>query len=81
MEVIYRLLLSAISKVVFSLGCSQYTIIPARYAYLLKTDITDAQASILERKSSITMTSSLTITLLLRYCHHSSIICVTSTKL
>lgn len=35
------------------LGCSQYTIVPAQYAYLLKTDITDAQASILERKSSL----------------------------
>ena len=32
------------------IGCSEYTIIPAQYAYLLKTDITDAQASILERK-------------------------------
>ncbi|XP_065912484.1 L-threonine 3-dehydrogenase-like [Dysidea avara] len=29
-------------------GCSEYTIIPARYAYLLKSNITDAQASILE---------------------------------
>ena len=33
-----------------SLGCSEYTIIPARYAYLLKSNITDAQASVLERK-------------------------------
>lgn len=29
-------------------GCSEYTIIPARYAYLLNTDITDSQAAVLE---------------------------------
>ena len=37
-------------RINYLIGCSEYTIIPARYAYLLKTDITDAQASILERK-------------------------------
>lgn len=31
-------------------GCSEYTIIPAKFAYLLQTDIDDAQAAILERK-------------------------------
>ena len=31
-------------------GCSEYTIIPARYAYLLKTDIEDSKAAILERE-------------------------------
>eukprot|EP00118_Oscarella_pearsei_P009890 m.58182 g.58182 ORF g.58182 m.58182 type:complete len:225 (+) comp34797_c0_seq3:572-1246(+) len=30
-------------------GCSQYTIIPAAYAYLLKTDIDDDKACLLER--------------------------------
>jgi D-arabinose 1-dehydrogenase-like Zn-dependent alcohol dehydrogenase len=30
-------------------GLSDYTIIPARYAYLLKTDLEDAKAAILER--------------------------------
>ncbi|XP_065912483.1 L-threonine 3-dehydrogenase-like isoform X2 [Dysidea avara] len=29
-------------------GCSEYTIIPARYAYLLRTNITDGQAAVLE---------------------------------
>eukprot|EP00731_Ephydatia_muelleri_P015719 Em0009g143a len=29
-------------------GCSEYTIIPARYAYLLTTDLDDAKAAILE---------------------------------
>ncbi|XP_003382380.1 PREDICTED: uncharacterized protein LOC100634840 isoform X1 [Amphimedon queenslandica] len=29
-------------------GCSEYTIIPAKFAYLLQTDIDDAQAAILE---------------------------------
>jgi len=32
------------------IGCSEYTIIPARYAYLLHTNITDGQAAVLERK-------------------------------
>lgn len=32
-------------------GLSEYTIIPARYAYLLKTPLEDAKAAILERKS------------------------------
>lgn len=36
-------------------GCSQYTIIPARYAYLLRTDITDNQAAVLERKNHVNM--------------------------
>lgn len=31
-------------------GCSEYTIVPAKYAYLLKSDINDAKAAILERK-------------------------------
>ena len=31
-------------------GCSEYTIIPARYAYLLTTDLDDARAAILERE-------------------------------
>ena len=31
-------------------GCSEYTIVPARYAYVLKTDIDDARASIMERE-------------------------------
>ncbi len=31
-------------------GCSEYTIIPAKYAYLLTTDLTDSQAALLERK-------------------------------
>ena len=31
-------------------GCSEYTIVPAKYAYLLKSDIDDAKAAILERK-------------------------------
>ena len=30
-------------------GCSEYTIVPAKYAYLLKTDIEDTKAAILER--------------------------------
>ena len=30
-------------------GCSEYTIIPAHYAYLLKTDLEDEKAAILER--------------------------------
>lgn len=30
-------------------GLSDYTIIPARYAYLLKTDLEDRKAAILER--------------------------------
>jgi len=34
-------------------GCSEYTIIPARYAYLLCTNITDGQAAVLERKISV----------------------------
>lgn len=33
-------------------GLSDYTIIPAKYAYLLKTDLDDAKAAILERKLS-----------------------------
>lgn len=33
------------------IGCSEYTIIPAKYAYLLTTDITDGQAAMLERKN------------------------------
>ena len=33
-------------------GCSEYTIIPARYAYLLTTDLDDAKAAILERKET-----------------------------
>lgn len=31
-------------------GCSEYTIVPSKYAYLLKSDINDAKAAILERK-------------------------------
>ena len=31
-------------------GCSEYTIIPSRYAYLLTTDLDDARAAILERE-------------------------------
>ena len=31
-------------------GCSEYTIIPAKYAYLLTTDLTDSQAALLERE-------------------------------
>lgn len=31
-------------------GCSEYSIVPAKYAYLLKTDIDDAKAAVLERK-------------------------------
>lgn len=31
-------------------GCSEYTIVPSKYAYLLKSDIDDAKAAILERK-------------------------------
>ena len=31
-------------------GCSEYTIIPARYAYLLRSDIDDSRAAILERE-------------------------------
>ena len=34
-------------------GCSQYTIVPARYAYLLQTDLSDSVAAILERESLI----------------------------
>ena len=30
-------------------GCSEYTIVPAKYAYLLQTDLDDAKAAILER--------------------------------
>ena len=30
-------------------GCSEYTIVPAKYAYLLQTDLNDAKAAILER--------------------------------
>ena len=31
-------------------GCSEYAIIPSRYAYLLKTDLDDKKAAILERE-------------------------------
>ena len=31
-------------------GLSEYTIIPSKYAYLLKTDLDDSRAAILERK-------------------------------
>ncbi len=31
-------------------GCSEYTIIPAKYAYLLTTDIDDQAAVIMERE-------------------------------
>lgn len=31
-------------------GLSEYTIIPAKYAYLLKTDLDDSRAAILERE-------------------------------
>ena len=31
-------------------GCSEYVIIPSRYAYLLKTDLDDKKAAILERE-------------------------------
>ena len=34
-------------------GCSEYTIVPAKYAYLLQTDIDDSKAAILERKSTV----------------------------
>ncbi len=34
-------------------GLSEYTIIPAKYAYLLKTDLEDAKAAILERKQRL----------------------------
>ena len=30
-------------------GCSEYTIVPAKYAYLLQTDLEDRKAVILER--------------------------------
>lgn len=33
-----------------SIACSQYSIIPARYAYVLKTDIDDNKACLLERE-------------------------------
>lgn len=58
MEVIalYYNILNKVILLSFLLGCSEYTIIPARYAYLLKTDITDSQASILERKPFISNT-------------------------
>ena len=32
-------------------GCSEYTIIPTKYAYLLKTDLDNERASILERNT------------------------------
>ena len=31
-------------------GCSEYTIVPAKYAYVLKSDIEDTKAAILERR-------------------------------
>ena len=31
-------------------GCSEYTIVPAKYAYILQSDIDDAKAAILERE-------------------------------
>ncbi len=31
-------------------GLSEYTVIPAKYAYLLKTDLEDSKAAILERE-------------------------------
>ena len=31
-------------------GCSEYSIVPSKYAYLLKSDINDAKAAILERR-------------------------------
>ena len=31
-------------------GLSEYTVIPAKYAYLLKTDLDDSRAAILERE-------------------------------
>ena len=33
-------------------GCSEYTIVPARYAYVLKTDIDDARACEWSKKVS-----------------------------
>ena len=35
------------------LGCSEYSIIPARYCYILQTDIEDSKACILERMAPI----------------------------
>lgn len=50
-KLIYILLnLCLIYISLFILGCSQYTIIPARYAYRLKTDLDDDAACLLERK-------------------------------
>ncbi len=34
-------------------GCSEYTIIPAKYAYLLQTSIGDQEAAILERMCKV----------------------------
>lgn len=34
-------------------GCSEFTIIPAKYAYLLTTDLNDAKAAILEREFNL----------------------------
>ena len=31
-------------------GCSEYTIVPAKYAYILQSNIDDAKAAILERE-------------------------------
>ena len=31
-------------------GCAQFTIIPAKYCYILKTDIDSTKACLLERK-------------------------------
>ena len=36
-------------------GCSEYTIVPAKYAYLLQTDLDDSKAAILERMLLICM--------------------------
>ena len=38
-------------------GLSDFTIIPAKYAYLLKTDLNDSKAAILERESYMTLCS------------------------
>lgn len=34
-------------------GLSQYTVVPAKYAYLLKTELDDSRAAILERKTCV----------------------------
>ena len=48
-------------------GLSQYTVVPAKYAYLLRTALDDSRAAILERKKLICVVMNMHVT-----CHNYS---------